>query len=333
MNKLGYNRGSRLFKNAFLIAVLSVWGCASTDEIGKMQYEVNKLRAEVYAVKKKSSTIENKLPDQNDLVQKKIKALEETQSATASTVSDLLIQLQSLTSEFQILTGRFEESRYFTEKSSTETLKSKELLETKTRELELAVDDLKKKIEALKLINTKLAEVDANLSRTDAEIKKDITELKAIKPQVVDKIPAKSKSEETQASAVNEKVKTLYMEGYEAFKAGKTVEARAKFSSVLNDYGENDYSDNSRFWIAESHYKDSSYEDAILSYEELFKKNPDSDKIPGAMLKQGLAFYALNDKKTGEIILEKLIAKYPDSEQTKLAMKKLRKIAVPNKNN
>ena len=333
MKKSVNNRVSRLFKYAFIVTVLFVWGCASTDEIGKMQYEVNKLRAEVYAIKKKSATIENKLPDQKDLFQKKIRALEETQSATASTVSDLLIQLQSLTSEFQILTGRFEESRYFTEKSSTEALKSKEALETKTKELELAVEDFKKKIEELKLINTKLAEVDANLSRTDAEIKKDITELKARKPQVVEKIPAKAKSEETRITAATEEIKTLYMAGYEAFKAGKTVEARAKFSSVLNDYDENDYSDNARFWIAESHYKDSSYEDAILSYEELFKKNPDSDKIPGAMLKQGLAFYALNDKKTGEIILEKLIAKYPDSEQTKLAMKKLRKIVVPNKNN
>ena len=145
MNRSENRQTSRLFKYAVLIAVLSVWGCASTDEIGKMQYEVNKLRAEVYSIKKKSATIENKLPDQKDLFQKKIRALEETQSATASTVSDLLIQLQSLTSEFQILTGRFEESRYFTEKSSTEALKSKEALETKTKELELAVEDLKKK--------------------------------------------------------------------------------------------------------------------------------------------------------------------------------------------
>lgn len=333
MNKPGNNHISRLFKFACLLAVLSVWGCASTDEIGKMQYEVNKLRAEVYAIKKKSATIENKLPDQEDLFQKKTRALEETQSATARTVSDLLMQLQSLTSEFQILTGRFEESRYFTEKSSTEAQKSKETLNTRTKELELAVEDLKKKIAELKLINTRLAKMAANLSRTDTEIKKDIAELKARKPRVAEKKPARTRSKKSQTTAINEKVKTLYMAGYEAFKAGKTVEARTRFSSVLNDYDENDYSDNARFWIAESHYKDGSYEDAILAYEELFKKNPASDKIPGAMLKQGLAFYALKDKKTGEIILEKLIAKYPDSEQTKLAMKKLRKTVVPKKNN
>jgi len=333
MNKLKNRQISGRFKSAFLIAVLSVWGCASTDEIGRMQYEVNKLRSEVYAIKKKSATIENKLPDQEDLFQKKIRALEETQSATARTVSDLLIQLQSLTSEFQMLTGRFEESRYFTEKSSSEVLKSKEALETRTKDLELAVEELKKKIEELKLIDAKLAEVDANLSSTDTEIKKDIAELKTRKPQVAEKKPGTAKPVKKQTSAENEKIKTLYMEGYESFKAGKTVEARAKFLSILNDYGENDYSDNARFWIAESHYKDGSYEDAILAYEDLFKKNPSSDKVPGAMLKQGLAFYALKDSKTGEIILEKLIAKYPDSEQAKLAMKKMRKTVVPKKTN
>jgi len=333
MNRPENRLVSRLFKCTVLFAALSVWGCASTDEMGRMQYEINKLRSEVYTIKKKSDTIENKLPDQEDLFQKKIRALEETQSATARTVSDLLIQLQSLTSEFQMLTGRFEESRYFTEKSSSESLKSKETLETQTRNLELAVEDLKKKIMELKLINSKFAEVDANLSRTDAVIKKDIAELKARKPQVVEKKPAKAKSKKKQSNAENEKIKTLYMEGYESFKAGKTVEARAKFSSVLNDYGENDYSDNARFWIGESHYKDGSYEDAILAYEELFKKNPTSDKIPGALFKQGLAFYALKDKKTGEIILEKLIAKYPDSEQAKLAMKKMRKSVIPKKSN
>ena len=324
---------SRLFKYAALIAALTVWGCASTDEIGKMQYEINKLRSEVYTVKKKSATMENKLPDQEDQFQKKVRALEETQSATARTVSDLLIQIQALTSEFQMLTGRFEESRYFTEKSSSEVLKSREALTTQTNNLELAVEDLKKKIEELKLINTRLSAADANLSRADAEIKKDLAKLKARKPQVAEKKPAGAKSKKPQTNAENEKIKTLYMEGYESFKAGKTVEARTRFSSVLNDYGENDYSDNARFWIAESHYKDGSYEDAILAYEELLKKNPTSDKIPGAMLKQGLAFHALKDRKTGDIILEKLIAKYPDSEQAKLAMKKMRKSVVPKKTN
>jgi len=98
-----------------------------------------------------------------------------------------------------------------------------------------------------------------------------------------------------------------------------------------NKYPENEYSDNARFWVAESYYAEGGYEDAILAYEELFKKNPESDKVPGAMLKQGLAFYALKDNNTGKIVLEKLIEKYPDSEQAKLARKKINKPVPPRK--
>jgi TolA-binding protein len=49
------------------------------------------------------------------------------------------------------------------------------------------------------------------------------------------------------------------------------------------------------------------------------------------MLKQGLAFFAIKDSRTGTIILEKLIDKYPDSEQAALARKKLRKSVVKKK--
>ena len=121
------------------------------------------------------------------------------------------------------------------------------------------------------------------------------------------------------------------MAAYQTYKEGKTEESRNQFMAVLEQYPENEYSDNARFWIAESYYKEGSYEDAILAYHELQKKNPGSDKVPGAMLKQGLAFFALKDKKNGTLFLEKLIDKYPDSEQARLAKKKLRKTVTPKK--
>ena len=50
------------------------------------------------------------------------------------------------------------------------------------------------------------------------------------------------------------------------------------------------------------------------------------------MIKQGLAFNALEDSKTGRIILERLVDKYPESEPAKLAIKKMNKAKVPPKN-
>lgn len=298
--------------------VLLLSGCATTNDIGRMQWDINELKNELKKAKGASGSSYQKSDIDN-----KLKAIEERQSATSKTVSDLLIQNQSLTSEFQIMTGRFEESRYFSEKSTAELLQSKDMLTARVKELELAISAL----------NTKVAET----KKTNATLKKAVqsavkTSKQVDKPEATRENSKKTPKETATAKAdPNAKIKDVYMAGYQALRGGKPEKARENFMSVLKDYPKNEYSDNARFWIGESYYKDGSYEDAILAYEELFKNNPDSDKIPGAMLKQGLAFYALKDQKTGRIILEKLIEKYPDSAQAKLAKKKIRKPVPPPK--
>jgi tol-pal system protein YbgF len=299
-------------------SVLLLSGCVSTNDIGKMQWDINELKDELKKAKGTAGTSYQKSD-----IDSKMKAIEGRQGASSKTVSDLLIQIQSLTSEFQIITGRFEESRYFSEKSTAELLQSKEMLIARIKELELAISDL----------NTNLAEV----QKTNADLKKEVQEnavkisKQVSKPEAVKKKTTKTPPPVAKKEDPNAKIKDLYMAGYQALRGGKTEKAREHFMSVLNDYPKNEYSDNARFWIGESYYKDGSYEDAILAYEDLFKNNPDSDKIPGAMLKQGLAFYSLKDQKTGKIILEKLIEKYPGSEQAKLAKKKIRKPVPPKK--
>ncbi|MBS1127144.1 MAG: ybgF, partial [Nitrospirae bacterium] len=61
----------------------------------------------------------------------------------------------------------------------------------------------------------------------------------------------------------------------------------------------------------------------ILAYESLLKKYPDSKKTGSALLKQAFSFIEIGDAKTGKIILNKLIEKYPDSKDAELARKKL----------
>lgn len=299
----------------FFVLCSFLIGCATSDDVGMIQWDINTLRSDIKEIKKRSQSIETRIPGQKKQLDSKLQDIEETQKATARTVSDLLIQIQSLTSEFQVLTGRFDEARYVSEKSSSELLESREMLLDKLKEMELEVADIKKKI-----------------TQTENEIKairesRKAEEIKKTKKEKKKKTVVSGKKEGLQ----NTKIRDIYLAGYQAFKKGKTADAREKFTSLLKDYSENEYSDNALFWIGETYYKDGNFEEAILAYEELFKEHPKSDKIPGAMLKQGLAFYSLKDQKTGKIILGKLIEKYPDSEQAKLAEKKMKKTVVPGK--
>ncbi|MBI5098860.1 MAG: tol-pal system protein YbgF [Nitrospirae bacterium] len=313
-----------------LCSVLIFTGCATTEDVNRTQYDTNLLKTEVRDIKEKLSSPLQK--EKLVTLDKKLQEIQSTQELTSKSVSDLLIQFQSLTTEFRVLTGRFEESRYYAEKVSTEMKSEKEKLAAQLKELELSIDDLKKRV----ALAEKIASPDLKEEANPAEEKKTVEEAKTVeetkKAQESEKKGLEKPEDKKEAQKTERKkeitktdVKDVYLTGYQAFKEGKTAEARENFMSVLKDYPDNEYSDNARFWMAESYYKEKNYEDAILVYEELLKKNPKSDKASGALWKQGLSFYALKDEKTGKIVLEKLIEQFPNSEQALLAKKKLGK--------
>ncbi len=296
-------------------------GCVSEEKVGRLQWELNALRADMAKISKTSRTIETKLPGQSQALDRRISKLQDRQDSAAKTVSDLLLQVQDLTREFQKLTGQFEESRYSDEKSSAKLIAVNDDLVSRVRELEIMTKNLEKKLTD---VNTQMS---AEKALTEQRAK--AAEQKA-REEALDAAKAAEKAKKKHASSAG--VKDAYMSAYSIYRKGRIKEARDKFNLVLSDYPANEYSDNARFWIAETYYQEGNYEDAILAYEELFRKNPDSDKVPGAMLKQGLAFYALKDKKTGRIVLEKLIDQFPESEQARLATRKIKKV-VPQKKN
>lgn len=274
---------------AFFLSVCSVIilaSCASSDDVGRVQWELNDIRTEIKAVKARLPSGEGQF-----------KGIEESQQATARAVSDLFIKTQELSGDVQLITGQLEEGQYHNGMRLEETKKNRESLAADLKEIKTVIDNLEKRL--------------AKLEETRTAAQQEKKEDTAGKVKQKEKKPASSD------------IKDIYMAAYGVFKDGRTTEAREKFTSFIKDYPDSEYTDNARFWIAESYYSEKSHEDAILAYEDLFRKNPDSDKIPGAMLNQGLAFYALKDKETGRLILEKLVEKFPDSEQAKASKKKL----------
>lgn len=102
--------------------------------------------------------------------------------------------------------------------------------------------------------------------------------------------------------------------------------ARSTLENLLATYPKSAYSASSSFWIGETYYSQKRFEEAILAYNQVIKKHSRSSKVPAAMLKQGLAFSALGDKRTAKIVLNKLVKQYPKSSQTKIAKKYLAKM-------
>lgn len=285
------------FRNtiSLLFALVFISGCATSDDVGQVQWEITDIRSEISALKAKTES--------GSSAENIIAGIEESQKATTKSVADMFMKIQDLSKEIQLLTGHLEETQNFAGKS----VKDAEQITSELNRIKTLIEEMEKRVSQLE---------------TSPLVAKAVKEEEA----KTDKPEEKKEKEETLPE-----VKDLYMAAYELYKAGKMKDAREAFAAMLNDYPKNEYSDNARFWIAESYYKEDDYEEAILAYEDLIKKNAESEKIPAAMLKQGLAFYALKDPKTGKLILERLIERFPDSEEAKSAKKKLKEPASSKK--
>ena len=111
----------------------------------------------------------------------------------------------------------------------------------------------------------------------------------------------------------------LYLKGLDSLKAGDIVTAREQFTRFLDQNPKHELAANAHYWIGESHYSEKNYESAILSYQEVIKNFPGKDKVVAAMLKQAMAFNAINDPKSAKFVLKKLIEGFPKSEEAKKA--------------
>ncbi|BCS52401.1 tol-pal system protein YbgF [Geobacter sp. SVR] len=118
----------------------------------------------------------------------------------------------------------------------------------------------------------------------------------------------------------------LYLKGLDTFKSGDMAGARELFQKFLEQHPQHDLASNANYWIGETYYSEKNYEAAILAFQEVIKGSPNKEKVPAAMLKQAMAFRAINDAKSVRYVLKKLTEMYPKSEETKKAKELLKEI-------
>ncbi|MBF0449390.1 MAG: tol-pal system protein YbgF [Candidatus Magnetomorum sp.] len=118
----------------------------------------------------------------------------------------------------------------------------------------------------------------------------------------------------------------LYSKAKNAFDTNDFETARIQFVNFLKKYPKSNDADNAQFWMGEIYYREKWYEKAILEYQKVIEEYPSGNKVPAALLKQGMAFLELNDKTNASLILKELTKKHPDSAESKLAQKKLNEL-------
>ena len=130
----------------------------------------------------------------------------------------------------------------------------------------------------------------------------------------------------TKEPAKKQDKETVYAAAYQTFKNGQYDKSRTEFKNFLATYPDTEYAGNAQFWIGECYFFEKNYEQAILEYEKVAKNYPKGDKVPYALLKQGLSFLNLNDKTSAKLILQQVIKDFPNTTQARIARGKLQEI-------
>lgn len=123
---------------------------------------------------------------------------------------------------------------------------------------------------------------------------------------------------------VKDSPEDAYKAAYNVFKKKKYTKAREMFEAFIKANASHKLAGNAVFWVGETYYNEGVYDNAILSYDDLIRKYPGSNKVPDAMLKQGYAFIKLGDPLAAKGLLKKIVLNFPGSKAAGHARAKLK---------
>ena len=251
-------------------------------------------------------TVRNLKQRVDDVESRQAKSQRKSSAELQRLNADVNVRLDSLETEVQIMNANLEENHRT----------PRELPAVDAKDVQLVYERLDARLKQLEISVQQLQQQAGN---GPAAVKPPLIAGGATTTPPADAAPQKK-----EAATAGAREKAFYDDAYAVFKRGDYSSARKKFTKFLTAFPQSTFRVNALFWIAECSYKEKQYEEAIIKYDQIITKYPHNPKIPSALLKQGFSFLMLGDKTDGKIILEKVIADYPDSDQAEIAKRKLK---------
>lgn len=343
----------RFLRGWILLGMILLLGCATTQDVRILDREIRRLESQWAQTQNRDQKEKEELRKELFTLRGELSPLKQEvsslKSETQKLKADLLLRLESLQTETRILSTGIEEYKEYLRRPTREVDRLKGEVEARVRTLEekgksqdehfreiairtKGIEEQLKAIEARwRSYEDRLKTNEDRLKGSDERLKGIEERLKGIEAKLVTKPPEGEKSpllEEKVSDwkSLSARMGDLYREAYETFQKGDLEGARKKFEAFLTQYPHTELSDNAQFWIGEIYFLKKDYEKAILEYEKVMVKYPEGDKVPSALLKQGLAFLELGDKTNARSLLRRVVERYPKTEQAEIAKKRLESI-------
>ena len=98
----------------------------------------------------------------------------------------------------------------------------------------------------------------------------------------------------------------IYRKGLDAMKAGNYPTAIINFAKVQHSYPKSPLSEPAQYFTANAFYESNKYEQAILQFNDLSMRFPNSRFLCESLLREGQSFVKLNDRIDARLTLQKL---------------------------
>jgi tol-pal system protein YbgF len=272
-----------------LLAIMAgLTGCASQSSLSAARSDIDAVKTRLFTVEKDMGGIREESKEVLGAFEKSFRT---DVAAVRKLSADIQATVDSTKTDMQALNGKLDDMGI--------------ALKKPTEDLDRYRLDADKRIIALE---DRILKQQSQLD----ELNKKISEM------------AQAKKEEPAPAPVTPDA--LYMKGLDTFKSGDMPASREIFTKFLEQNPQHDLAANAHYWIGETHYSEKSYEPAILAFQEVIKNYPQKEKVPAAMLKQAMAFNAINDTKSAKYVLKKLTENFPKSEEAKKGKELLKDI-------
>ncbi len=200
---------------------------------------------------------------------------------------------------------------------SEEIDEATELLYQKLSELEKEIAELRSQLEE----NSVLMERSLELQQQRyLDLDSRILELSSIERNIA----SNSTEEDPVIDNGQEEEKLLYKNALELFEASRYAEALEVFSEVIITYPDGIYTPDAYFWSGELFLAQELYEDAKLSYAEVFEQFPNHIRSADSLYKLGEIQRIDSEFIEAINYFERVVSLFPDSGAAQLSKKSIK---------
>ena len=196
----------------------------------------------------------------------------QTPAGEQNITANLVIQVQELQDEVRNLRGRLEE-----QERELDNLKQRQ------RDQYLDLDQRISEQRNSLPISSSQPIVNEGAASTSAPAE-DLPEVRApleTSPEVIPVAPPRTESQSVAAAAADEKA--AYDKAFQALKELRYADAAEGFQVFVEKYPDSEYADNAQYWLGESYYVTRNYDIALVAFQRLIDRFPDSPKVPDAL--------------------------------------------------